>query len=60
METFPRYLPFVGGIHRSPVFPLTKDQQRNFDVFFDISLSKLLNKHMNGRWDAMKLMETSP
>ena len=35
METFPRYWPFVRGIHRSPTQrPVT----RSFDVFFDLRL----------------------
>ena len=34
---FPRYWPFVRGIHRSPV-------TRSFDVFFDLRLNKRLSK----------------
>ena len=30
---FPRYLPFVWGIQRSPVNPITKAMTRRFDVF---------------------------
>ena len=38
---FPRYYPFVRGIHRSPAKrPVT----RNFDVFFDLRLNKRLGK----------------
>ena len=42
---FPRYWPFVRGIHRSPVkssaqMPVT----RSFDVFFDLRLNKWLSK----------------
>ena len=40
---FPRYWPFVWGIHRSPV-------TRNFDVFFDLSLNKRLGKQPRRRW----------
>ena len=48
---FPRYWPFVRGIHRSPVNsrhkrPLT----RSFDVFFDLRLNKLLSKQSWGWW----------
>ena len=34
---FPRYWPFVRGIHRSPV-------TRSFDIFFDLRLNKRLSK----------------
>ena len=49
---FPRYWPFVRGIHRSPVNsphsqrPVT----RTFDVFFDLSLNKHLTKHSRHWW----------
>ena len=36
---FPRYSPFVGGIHRS---------SRSFDVFFDLRLNKRLRKQLYG------------
>ena len=36
-EHFPRYWPFVRGIHR---FPVT----RSFDIFFDLRLNKRLSK----------------
>ena len=38
---FPRYWPFVRGIHRSPVM---------FDVFFDLRLNKRLSKQWWGWW----------
>ena len=40
---FPRYWPFVRGIHRSPV-------TRSFDVFFDLRLNKQLSKQSWGWW----------
>ena len=40
---FPRYWPFVEGIHRSPV-------TRSFDVFFDLRLNQQLSKHWKCRW----------
>ena len=42
---FPRYWPFVRGIHRSPT-PVT----RSFDVFFDLRLNKRLSKQSWGWW----------
>ena len=37
---FPRYWPFVWGIHRSPVkFPSQRPVTRNVDVFFDLPLN---------------------
>ena len=60
---FPHYWPFVRGIHRSPVdssykrpvmrraFPChTQTIMRSFDVFFDVSLTKPLNKPPSSRW----------
>ena len=38
-ENYPRYWPFVPGIHRSP---------RGFDVFFDLRLNKRLSKQSWG------------
>ena len=38
---FPRYWPFVRGIHRSPV---------RFDIFFDLRLNKRLRKQSWGWW----------
>ena len=40
---FPRYWPFVRGIHRSPV-------TRSFDVFFDLRLHKRLSKQSRDWW----------
>ena len=50
---FPRYWPFVRGIHRSPVpgeFPAQRPVTRSFDVFFDLRLNKRLSKQWWGRW----------
>ena len=44
---FPRYWPFVRGIHRSPSQrPVT----RSFDVFFDMCSNKRLSKQWRGWW----------
>ena len=44
---FPRYWPFVRGIHRSPAQrPVTQ----SFDVFFDLRLNKRLSKQAWGWW----------
>ena len=43
-----RYWPYVRGIHRSPVVPLTVT--RNFDVSFDWRLNKRLSKQSRRRW----------
>ena len=37
-KQFPRYWPFVRGIHRSPVNSPHKGQWR-FDVFFDLRMN---------------------
>ena len=52
MEPFPRYWPFVRGIHPSPVkIPRTKaSRTRSFDVFFDLRLNKRLSKQSWGWW----------
>ena len=55
---FPRYRPFVRGIHRSPVNspppPKKKKKKRpvrrGFDVFFDQRLNKRMNKQLRRRW----------
>ena len=48
---FPRYWPFVRGIHRSPVNSPHKGQWRGaFDVFFDLRLNKRLSKQPWGWW----------
>ena len=46
---FPRYWPFVRGIHRSPVNSPHKGQWRG-DVFFDLPLNKRLRKQWCGWW----------
>ena len=46
--------PFVRGIHWSPVDSLHKGPvMRSFDVFFDISVCKQLNKQSRGKWIKM-------
>ena len=50
---FPRYWPFVRGIHRGPVpgdFPSQRPVTRSFVVFFDFYLSKRLSKHSRWWW----------
>ena len=47
---FPRYWPFVRGIHRSPVNSRTKPVTRSFDVFFDLHLNQQLSKHRRRWW----------
>ena len=50
-KRFPRYWPFVRGIHRSPVnSPHTKASDAEFDVSFDLHLNKRLNKQSWGWW----------
>ena len=44
---FPRYWPFVGGIHQSPVtgeFSAQRPVTGSFDVFFHLRLNKRLSK----------------
>ena len=54
MKTFPRYWPFVRGIHRSAVNFPHKAQwpvvTRSIDVFFDLRLNKRLSKQWRGWW----------
>ena len=51
---FKHYWPFVRGIHRSPVDSLHKGPViRHFDVSFDVSLCKLLNKQSRDRYIKM-------
>ena len=45
---FPRYLPFLQGIHRW--IPRTKANDASFDVFFDLRPNKWLSKQSWGRW----------
>ena len=48
---FPRYWPFVRGIHRWPVnSPHKGPVMRSFDVFFDLRLNKRLSKWSRGWW----------
>ena len=48
---FPRYWPFVRGIHRGPgEFPTQRPVTRSFDVFFDLRLNKRLGKQSWGWW----------
>ena len=48
---FPRYWPFVLGIHWSPVkFPMQRPVMRGFDVYFDVLLNKPLSKQSRGLW----------
>ena len=47
---FPRYWPFVRGIHRSPVNSPQRPVTRSFDVFFDLRLHKRLSKQSWGWW----------
>ena len=49
---FPRYWPFVRGIHRSPVnFPHSqRPVTRSFDIFFDLRLNKRLSRQSWGWW----------
>ena len=46
---FPRYWPFVRGIHRSQ-FPAQWPVTRSFGVFFDLRLNKRLSKQPRGWW----------
>ena len=47
---FPRYWPFVRGIHRSGEFPAQRPVTRSFDVFFDLRPNKRLSKQPWGWW----------
>ena len=48
---FPRYWPFVRGIHQSPVNSLQKGQWRGaLDAFFDLHLNKRLSKQSIRWW----------
>ena len=46
---FPRYWPFVRGIHRSPVNSPHKGT-RSFDIFLDLRLNKRFGKQRWGWW----------
>ena len=47
---FPRYWPFVRGIHRLPVNSPHKGQWRGVLIFFDLRLNKQLSKRSWGWW----------
>ena len=50
---FPRYWPFVRGIHRSPVtgeFPTQRLVTRSFDVYFDLRPNEWLSKQSWAWW----------
>ena len=47
---FPRYWPFVRGIHRFTVNSPQRPVTRSFDVFFDLRLNKRLSKQSWGWW----------
>ena len=47
---FPRYWPFVRGIHRPGDFPSQRTVTRRFNVFFDLRLNKRLSKQSKHRW----------
>ena len=48
--TFPRYWPFVRGVHRSPVNSPHKGQWCGALSFFYLRLDKRLSKQLLGRW----------
>ena len=51
LETFWRYWSLVRETHRSPVdSPSQRPVTRSFDVFFDLRLTKRLNKQSWRRW----------
>ena len=47
---FPRYWPFVRGIHRSPMNTAQIPVTWSFDIFFDLILNKRLSKQSWGWW----------
>ena len=48
---FPRYWPFVRGIHRQPMNSTHKKPvTQSFDAFFDLRLNKRLSKQSRRRW----------
>ena len=50
-KSFLHYWPFVRGLHWRPVDSLTSEPVMSFDVFFVVSMNKLLNKLLwNFRW----------
>ena len=46
---FPRYWPFVRGIHAPDGFPSQRPVTRSFGVFFDLCLNKWLSKQLRRR-----------
>ena len=50
---FPRYWPFVRGIHRWPVNSLTKASETELWCFFDLRLNKRFSKQSGRRWFEM-------
>ena len=49
-QHFPRYWPFVRGIHRSRWIPPQRSVTRSVNVFFDHRLNKRLSKQSWGSW----------
>ena len=48
---FPRYWPFLRGIHRSVVnFPAQRPVTQSFYIFLDLCLIKRLSEHSRGWW----------
>ena len=47
---FPRYWPFVWGIHRSRWIPRTKASNAELWCFGDLRMKKRLSKQSQGRW----------
>ena len=47
---FPRYWPFVRGIHWFGKFPAQRPVTQSFDVFFDLCPNKQLSKQPWGWW----------
>ena len=50
LKHFPRYWPFVRGMHRSPVNSPQRSVTRSFDVFFDLCLNQQLSKQWRRQW----------
>ena len=47
---FPRYWPFVSGIHRSTVVTSQRPATRSFEVFFDVLLNRRPSKQSRRWW----------
>ena len=60
-KRFPRYWPFVMGIHRCPVIPLTKGRWRGRWCFLWCQPEQTVEKNIEllGVWDAMAFIVTS-